>query len=497
MQMNYQHAGKYFALWMMLFSGVVYAQQTPVAESSHVEQKLDQVLAALSGMQQQLDDSRQRVDQLQTEVRELRAQLAATDAGTPAETAERASELAQSVQQLQNQDEVLQAEVQQHDQTKVESASKFPVKISGLLLFSSFLNDGAVDNIDLPIVALPRTATNAHGSLGATFRQTILGLESKGPMLWGAHSSADLHVDFFGGVPYADYTTTTGTLRIRTARAKLDWANHSLIAALDSPLISPVQPTSYVGLGEPPLAWSGNLWIWIPQLESINRANLGGGRLGFDFSLVDPAAPGFPSIAGERQPNAAERSRQPGYQSRISYSFPFRDRPFTLGAGGYYSRQTYSNSQHVDAWAGTADWKLPLTSWLELSGELYRGRALGGLGGGTFKDYLTDPESGAVQGLNDEGGWSQLKARMTKSLEANISIGEDAGFSQELRYYANPGSTDAYTNLARNRTVLANIIYRPKTYLLFSAEYRNIYSWPISGLVNTSQSLGLSTGYSF
>ena len=338
--MNCQHIGKYFAWWMMLFSGVMYAQTTPVAESSHLEQKLDQVLAALSGMQQQLDDSRQRVDQLQTQVRELRAQLSETNSASTAESADQAADLTHSVQQLQNQGEVLQAEVQQHDQTKVESASKFPVKISGLVLFSSFLSDGAVDNIDLPIVALPRTAANAHGSLGATFRQTILGLEAKGPTLGGARSSADAHVDFFGGVPYAEYTTTTGNLRLRTARAKLDWANHSLIAALDAPLISPVQPTSYVGIGEPPFAWSGKLWIWIPQLQSINRANLGGGRVGFDFALVDPAAPGYPSISGDRQPNAAERSRQPGYQSRISYSFPLGDRSFAVGAGGYYSSKS-------------------------------------------------------------------------------------------------------------------------------------------------------------
>ena len=127
---------------------------------------------------------------------------------TPAATAEAASQLQNSVQQLQDQGEILQAEVKQHDQTKVESASKYPVKINGLLLFSSFLNDGAVDNIDLPIVALPRTAAIAHGSLGATMRQTILGLEAKGPTLWDARSSGDFHVDFFGGVPYADYTTT-------------------------------------------------------------------------------------------------------------------------------------------------------------------------------------------------------------------------------------------------------------------------------------------------
>ena len=507
--MNNRHAGICFALSMVLLSGVVNAQETrasatpqaqqstSVTESTHLEQRLDQVLAALNSVQHQLDDSKQQIDQLQAELREVRTQMQAANAETPPATTEAASALQQSVQQLQNQDEIVQAEVKQHDQTKVESGSKYPVKITGLLLFSSFLNEGAVDNIDLPILAIPRNATTAHGSLAATLRQTILGLESRGPMLWGARSAADFHVDFFGGVPYTDYTTTTGTLRLRTAHARLDWADHSLIAALDAPLISPEQPTSYVGVGEPPFAWSGNLWIWAPQLESTNRVRLGDGTLGLDFALLDPAAPGSPAISGARQPNPAESSRQPGYESRVSYSLPLMDRPFTVGAGGYYSRQTYPGNQHIDAWAGTADWKFPLTRWLQLSGELYRGRALGGLGAGTFKDYLTDPDSGAIRGLDDEGGWSQLKAKMTSSLEANFAIGEDAGFSSQLRYYTDPTATDVYVNLARNRTVLANIIYRPKSYLLFSAEYRNIYSWPVSGLVNTSQSLGLATGYSF
>ena len=56
---------------------------------------------------------------------------------------------------------------------------------------------------------------------------------------------------------------------------------------------------------------------------------------------------------------------------------------------------------------------------------------------------------------------------------------------------------NAYLNLARNRTGFANVIYRPKTYLLFSAEYKNIYSWPISGQRNSDQSLGLAAGYLF
>jgi Skp family chaperone for outer membrane proteins len=472
-------------------------QSANTSDSTHLEQRLDQVLAMLNGMQHQLNDSKQQIDQLQSELQEVRAQLAAANGQTPAATAEAASQLQSSVQQLQNDNEILQAEVKQHDQTKVESASKYPVKINGLLLFSSFLNEGAVDNIDLPIVAVAKTGTTANGSLAATMRQTIVGLEARGPMIWGARSSGDFHVDFFGGVPYADYTTTTGNLRLRTAHTRLDWTNHSLIAALDAPLIAPEEPTSYVGVGEPPYAWSGKLWIWAPQIESMNHVRWGTGTLGFDFALMDPAAPQSPAISGERQPDPAERSRQPGYESRVSYSFPVADRTFTVGAGGYYSRQTYLNQQHVDAWAGTTDWRFPFTRRLELSGEFYRGRALGGLGGGTFKDYVTDPDSGAIRGLGDEGGWSQLKARITQSLEANAGFGEDAGFSGMLRYYTDPTATNTYVNLARNRTVIANIVFRPKTYLVFSAEYRNIYSWPISGQANTAQSLGLATGYSF
>ena len=55
----------------------------------------------------------------------------------------------------------------------------------------------------------------------------------------------------------------------------------------------------------------------------------------------------------------------------------------------------------------------------------------------------------------------------------------------------------AYANLARNRTALGNVVFRPKTYLLFSAEYRRIQSWPIYGSANTAPALGLAAGYLF
>ena len=262
---------------------------------------------------------------------------------------------------MQENTQILQAEVKQHDQIKVESSSKYPIKISGMLLSSTNLIDGAVDNVDLPVVALPRTDSVAHGSLATTWRQTLLGLDAQGPSVWGAHSGADVRADFFGGQPTGGYNTNAGTLRLRTAQVHVDWPNTSLIASLDSPLISPLEPTSFMTIGEPSMAWSGNLWTWSPQIEFKHSISVSQtGSMGFEAGLIDPAATASYFNSALRQANPAEASKQPSYEARFSYALGSGDYPLIVGVSGYYGRQTYPYQQHIDPWAGTADWKLPL-----------------------------------------------------------------------------------------------------------------------------------------
>jgi hypothetical protein len=86
---------------------------------------------------------------------------------------------------------------------------------------------------------------------------------------------------------------------------------------------------------------------------------------------------------------------------------------------------------------------------------------------------------------------------MTRTIEANFALGEDNAYAGDLRGSDLDAEEDDYANLARNRTGFANVIYRPRTYLLFSAEYRNIHSWPIEGYAHSNQSLGLAAGYLF
>jgi hypothetical protein len=484
------------ALALATATAPLQAQQRPDgAETApgiaELEKHMDEMGARIDSMREELIDSRTEMRAMRAELAELRRELGEKNAN---ETDTAVSALRSSVEQLQETSDVLQAEVKQHDQTKVETASKFPMRVSGSVLFTSLSNSGTTDDIDVPIVALPPQHNESQGSFSATARQTILGLDATGPHFGSASSSAALSVDFFGGIPYADTATAAGLLRLRTAHATLAWPDRALTVAFDRPILSPREPTSWITLGEPALAWSGNLWTWSPQFEySQNLSRRWTGEL----ALIDPAAPGTFGATGLRTPDSAEKSRQPGYEAHLGNEIATGRRKIEWGAGGYYSRHTYPYDYHLDAWAATTDWRLQPTSQLEISGTFYRGRGIGGLGGGAFKDYAPYDNYTQRRGLDDEGGWGQVKWRFSPVVEANVAAGEDNAFAGELHGSDYATEPDAYQSLARNLTGYGNFIYRPRTYLLFSAEYRQIRSWPIVGSANDNHIFGLAAGYLF
>ena len=473
------------------------AQQKPdpqaqsATQVTALEEHIDQMAARIESMRQELIDSRDEMRAMRAELEELRHIIGERDSR---EADAAAASLRANIEKLREDSEVLQAEVKQHDQTKIETESKFPVQISGSVLFTSLGNSGASDNVDAPTIAMAPPSSAPAGSLTATARQTILGLDANGPHFGSARTSAALSVDFFGGVPYAETTTAGGVLRLRTAHATLAWPDRAVTVAFDRPILSPREPTSWITLGEPALAWSGNLWTWAPQFEF--RQEMSRGWYG-ELALIDPAAPEASALTGLRTLNSAERSRQPGYEAHLGNSIELGNRKLTWGTGGYLSRQSYPGDRHLDAWAGTVDWDIALASPLEISGTFYRGRGIGGLGGGAFKDYVPFDNYTRRKGLDDEGGWGQLKLRFSPVFEANVAAGVDNAFAGELRGSDYSTEQDAYQSLARNLTAYGNVVYRPYTYLLFSAEYRQIRSTPIEGSANQNHILGLAAGYLF
>jgi len=480
---------------------------TDDATTMRMEEKLESISAALTATRQQLEESQRQIEQLHEELSQMRKQPGVSTS-VPATGSAVADSQPTTGGDLKERVEILETQVKLHDQIKVESNSKYPIRVSGLVLLNAFINRGAVDNIDLPTVAL-QPPFGTTGSTGATMRQTIIGVEGFGPRIAGAKTSANVSFDFFGGLPYSNYVTAAGIARMRTASIHMDWERDSLEGGMETPLISPLSPTSYAMVAEPAMAWAGNLWTWAPQLRYAHRfVRANEQHFQVEAGLWDPPAPGANVTDTFRVPSPSERSGQPGYEGRVSYG-SVDSRGFEFGAGGYYSRQTYPTTTASGApytfgnnsWAVTTDWRLPIARRFELTGEGYRGQSLGGLGGGVYKDVLsgTNPITGApvIRGLNDIGGWTQLKSRFGRSLEANTSIGQDNGFAGDFHAVVLPVTSTASQLRARNRMLDANVIYRPKTYLIFSPEYRRIWTWPIYGARNTANIFTLSVGYQF
>jgi hypothetical protein len=70
------------------------------------------------------------------------------------------------------------------------------------------------------------------------------------------------------------------------------------------------------------------------------------------------------------------------------------------------------------------------------------------------------------------GGWAQLKVRPVREVEFNTAFGQDNPFVTEMRSAI--AISYAGASLLRNRTIFSNVIYRPRSDLLFSLELRHI-----------------------
>ena len=388
-------------------------------------------------------------------------------------------------------------------QTKVESGSKYRLRLSGIVLLNMYDNRGTMENQDFPWFAEPpQTEPDfvTSSSFGGTLRQSQIRLQAFGPDIAGARTSADLQFDFAGGFPNAANGATMGLVRLRTGTIRLDWANTSIVAGQDHLFFAPLAPTSLAALATPALAYAGNLWAWTPQVRIEHRIVLSdASSFTLQAGILDSQSGDFPDDSFIRYMTWGEESGQPAYATRVSWSHRAFGQNLTVGLAGYYGRQNWGFNRIVDGWAGTTDVTLPLGKLFEFTGEFYRGRAVGGLGGGIGQSVLTtgasDVPTTRIKGLDSMGGWAQLKFKPRANFEINAAIGLDNPFAGELRSFnANLVYLGSYT---RNLSPLVNFIYQVRSDILFSTEYQRLQTSVLDSTTNSGNHIGFSLGYIF
>jgi len=230
----------------VMAAAIIFISVSPAAEAQ------DALQDSIQSLLKQTTELRAMVEDMRAETTALRRELEATRQQLSAAVPQ--AREAVSLQNLEEEQQLLSAKVEEQYQTKVESSSKYRVKLSGLVHVNLFGNSGVVDNLDFPSLALEDRRVYRRGSFGGSLRQSLIGFEVFGPAIKGAHTGADVSFDFAGGFPNTPDGVTFGLPRLRTGVVRMSWPSTTLTAGQDAPFFSPLSPSSPASLAIPALA---------------------------------------------------------------------------------------------------------------------------------------------------------------------------------------------------------------------------------------------------
>jgi hypothetical protein len=415
------------------------------------------------------DDLKQEVAALRSELQQLRAIVeelkGSVGARPPAPAPQPPAEAAV---------ELLQTQVAELSQVKVESASRMPVRISGTIHADAFFNTGEANWLENPNLVAARPADGRTGTFSMNLRQTRLGLSADGPTLGAYRTNGNLVFDFFGGIPGFQTGQVMGLPRLLVAFARIETDRTAFEIGQDQMVLAPRDPTSLAALSFPLLFRSGNLYLRTPQVR-VERsiashvrvagaivAPIGGDLADEQYRFVPPAL-------------AGERSRRPGVQARLgvgSSADTDATRSANVGVSGHYGWERRGEAL-ADSWAGAIDVEAR-RDWIGVAGEAFAGENVDAFGGGTGVDSRAG------------GGWAELRLFPSALVSLNAGVGVD-----ELR---NPRLGVARR---RNRSAFGNVIVSVTPELQASFEYRFLETLPGAGIDRRNHHFDWVLAYKF
>jgi len=364
-------------------------------------------------------------------------------------------------------------------ETGVRTRSRVAFELHGRILMNVFANSKETNNADVPMYRKQVPPGAPQGGLGMAIRQTTLGGVVTAPDVMGGSFTGDIDVDFFGGQVPSPGGRTFPLMRIRTARATIAWEHSELMIGQEQPLVAGLDPISLAAVGVPNMSYSGNLWLWLPQIRySTSRGTKL--RVGQQYAVLAPTS-GEPAGFFATGFDAAERSKMPFLEARTSIGWGSEDNPAEIGYGLHIGSVNNANQNSVSSEAMTLDFLIPIGARFELRGEAFKGAALAGLGGGGIgQNFGLD----SLNALESVGGWMQINYKHSPRLLIGAGYGVD------------DPNDDRTPTLLHNATTEAHLHWRPSGPLVMGVEWRSVRTrYALTDYPNTH--INIAFGFEF
>ena len=427
----------------------------------------------------------QRMDALEQENRQLRDEVHALrqDIQSAQDTKTAKTGAPQASPSIPNHDASLpdrvtinERRISEQAQTKVEASQKFPISLNGTLLFNAFFNSKAQATEYGNEYAL----LTGPGRSGATVRQTLLGLDFQGPTVAGSgRVTGSLVMDFFSGPPLP----ADNWLRIRRADISITWPNRTVSVGQDKPLISPYQPDSLAEVGVPPLAGSGNLWLWLPQARYEERLHLNANTGLIGQVAVMQTEENYQTVSSTYTSSLQPAS--PALEGRGAFWHKFDDtRRIDIGAGFHVSA-THVAGSSVPSRIASLDWHVTPFWKLDFTGTMYQGQNVAGLG--ALGNGFNILRNGTVQPVHSKGIWGQISAPLNQRLTLNLF----AGLEDDHAIYPISNS------IGRNLTYASNLMFHIGPNVVVAVEGLQMRARYFYGVRQIDNHYDLALGYFF
>jgi hypothetical protein len=360
------------------------------------------------------------------------------------------------------------------DQTKVGASQRFPLRITGMVLFNSFLNSQGSGGLQYPTYAWP----NNEASGGGSFRQTTIGLQYSGPQTFlGGSVNGSVYMDFWGG----SGTSLDQDFRIRTGSIEIDWATRSIMAGLESPIFAPREPASLAQVAYAPLSGAGNLWLWIPQVRFEQKIRFGDqSGLRAQIGVVQTS---------ETQPyqesSAYVEPVRPGVEGRFEFYHGSEGGRRIEIAPGFHASVSHVEEISLPSRIFSLDWFARPWQKLEFSGAFFTGQNVGPLGGMQPGFTIFGPLNAVP--IHSNGGWAQLAFPVTNRLTFHLFSGLEDDRAADL----------LSGDIARNWMTGANLFYRLAPNVLLGLEGSQVRTTYLNSSYRLNDHYDLALAYLF